>query len=720
MNKVIRWVTLGALFIIPLIPILPFVAQANSFFFPFITGKNFAFRILVEIAFAGWILLTLSHVKYRPRFSWTGALLVAFTVWMALADALAVNPEKAFWSNFERMDGWVTLIHLFMLFVVMGSMFTVDNLWKKWWYTFLSVAGIICAYGFLQVTHLLAIHQGGVRLDATFGNSDYLACYLLFAIAIAAWLAFEAKQKWLQYLLVVLAVIEVIILFLTATRGAILGFVGAAVLAALLWMVESGTKGRKAAGAALLTFLVLIGGFFLMRHQPWIQHDPTLGRIASISLSDPETHARITIWHMALEGFVQKPITGWGQEGFNYIFNKYYEPSLYGQEPWFDRAHNMYLDWLTAGGAPALLLYLGILLSAVIALYRRTVSRPERILLIAAFAAYTFQGFFVFDNLFSYVPFVALLAIAHAASSRPIQKIEKAGVVGTNTLSTIALPIVAVVLLLVLWFVNVPGMSAASDIITALTPSHSLTTNVNAFKKAYADNSFATQEITEQLVSFTENEISSPDVAMADKQALFSYAIEKVQGLVAQTPNDARIRLEFALLLRAGSDYGDALKQAQAAEQLSPAKQSIIIEEGIDQLEVKNLPAAKAAFTKAYQLDKSFPDLASYAAAGYIFGGDLAMGKSILLQALGTTTATQEILLVAYYQTKDYTDLISATQLKVIQSNNSAASEYAYAEALANGGLLAAARAEVQKAIAEHPTTAAQGSHILQQMSTMK
>ena len=64
---------------------------------------------------------------------------------------------------------------------------------------------------------------------------------------------------------------------------------------------------------------------------------------------------------MAIKGFIEKPILGWGQEGFNFVFNKYYDPRMYTQEPWFDRAHNTYLDWLIVGGALGLLSYLAII-----------------------------------------------------------------------------------------------------------------------------------------------------------------------------------------------------------------------------------------------------------------------------------------------------------------------------------------------------------------------
>ena len=68
MNQFLKgmiWVCLG---------IVPFLAWlvADSMFFPFITGKNFLFRVLVEVALACWALLMLREPGYRVR----GSLLV--------------------------------------------------------------------------------------------------------------------------------------------------------------------------------------------------------------------------------------------------------------------------------------------------------------------------------------------------------------------------------------------------------------------------------------------------------------------------------------------------------------------------------------------------------------------------------------------------------------------------------------------------------------------
>ena len=118
-------VVMVALFLLPFIPFL--VTAEGSFLvgggwlFPFITGKNFAFRILVEIAVVFWLLLALVDKSYRPRFSWLLPALASLVGIMLVANLFGEHPPSSFWSVLERMDGYVTLIHWVLLTVVLGS-----------------------------------------------------------------------------------------------------------------------------------------------------------------------------------------------------------------------------------------------------------------------------------------------------------------------------------------------------------------------------------------------------------------------------------------------------------------------------------------------------------------------------------------------------------------------------------------------------------------------
>jgi O-antigen ligase/Flp pilus assembly protein TadD len=709
MKDLARWAVYVPLFIIPFLPLY----IANDLFFPFITGKGFAFRILVEIAFAGWAVLALADPKYRPRFSWTFVLYSAFVAWMFVADAFAVNPHKAFWSNFERMEGWVTLIHVFLFFVVSSAVLSTDKLWRSWWLTFISASALVSAYCLLQLSGAIAIHQGGVRVDGTFGNAAYLAAYLLFALAVTLWQGI-ASRGLLRYSLYALAAIQVVLIFFTATRGAIIGLVGAAAIAAILWAVEAGGRPRKAAIGVFIAVIVLAGGFYLVRGSAFVQSEPTLARISSIGPADLQV--RSTLWRMALEGVAARPITGWGQEGFNYVFDAYYKPSLYTQEPWFDRAHNVFFDWLVAGGIPALLLFLATLASALYALYRGGATREERVLLVAALVAYGIQGVVVFDNLFTYVPLAAILATAHAISSRPYKKLEALPALSAMNMQ-IAMPVAAVAAVALVWVVNVPNIAAASELVRAISiSSNDISPNIILFQKVLGEPTFAKQEVREQLMMFTNNVASQQQGTSPALTQLLTFSLGELGKEVAAEPKDARIRLEYALGYRVAGDYTNALTQIGIAHDLSPKKQAILLEQGFDYWQSGQFARARDSFQQAYELDTSFPQLAAYAAAGDIIAGDLAAGKLLLMEKTGTTTITNEALILAYFQAKDYDDLILVLEQQVREQNGAATAHFRLAAAYNAAGRFAEARLEIQKAIAEHPETATQAADFLKKI----
>ena len=718
-KNIARWIALGALFLITLTPLL----ISDHYFFPFITGKAFFFRILVEIAVCAWAVLAFLDKEYRPRFSWVGVAVLAFVVWMFVADAFAINALKAFWSNFERMEGWILLIHLLGLFVVMSSVLRVEKKWRAWFITSLGVSVIMCAYSLLQLDGILSIHQGSSRIDATLGNSAYLAIYFLFNVFIALWLAFSEsasrRTQWLKWSLIGLAVVEAVLIFFTETRGAILGLLGGLALAAGLAVCTSGKKVRKIAFTSLAILFVLIGCFYAARNSSFVQSNHVLQRVASISLSDGQT--RFTIWHMAFQGALERPLTGWGQEGFNYVFNKYYDPSLYQQEPWFDRAHNAFIDWLTAGGLPAFLLYLSLFGSAFALLWRSSgLSRPERILLTAVLAGYACHNLFVFDNLYSYAYFFAILAFIDSRVGRPIEQFEKMPVIKTEDGLNYALPIATVVAGALIWFVNVPGMQVAGKLINALSPA-SIETNLAVFEDLAAHPSFATQEVREQMVSFALSVVQNPKATDAEKQKATSLAITEMQKQVVTYPLDAREHLQLAFAYRAVGDMEKALEETKAAIVLSPKKEEFWIEAGATEWELGDVKAAQTDFNTAYALGgKQFPSLATYAAAGDIVAGDPTTAKQVLLDAFGTTAVDSNVLAVAYYRAKDWPQLIAFWKLRAETPGASLETWFSLASAYYVSGDSVGAIKTIHSAVAQYPEAASSGAAAISQIESGK
>lgn len=706
------WVALGALFLVPFMPLMVF----DSFFFPFITSKAFYFRILIEVAVAAWIVLIFLDRKYRPRFSWLGAGVLAFVAWMFIADAFAISAAKAFWSNFERMEGWMLLIHLLGFFFVASSILRVEKKWRAWFLTSLGVSVILSGYALLQLNGTLAIHQGSTRIDATLGNSAYFAIYLLFSVFVALWLALTERLAWLKWSLVALAALETILLFFTETRGTIVGLVLAGTLAVLLSLLTANKRARRLAAGAFALILISIGGFYFIRESSFVQDNHVLQRIASISLD--ALQVRLAIWNMAFQGALERPLTGWGQEGFNYIFNKYYDPSLYAQEPWFDRAHNAFIDWLVAGGLPALFLYLSLFGFALLLLWRSPeLSLPERIALTGALVGYGIHNLFVFDNLSSYVYFFAILALIDSQVARPIARLECAPELTKEHGMTTVLPVAIVLTVALVWYVNVPGIKAATKLITAITPSSAgIDTNIVEFEELTAHPAFAVQEIREQLISFAASAVQSSQVTNEQKQRIVSLAITEMQKQIKAYPLDARERLQLAYIYRVIGDGANALEQIEVAKELSPRKEAILIEAGIVEWDRGNVEAARGNFNAAYQLGLEFPALAEYAAAGNIAVGDIATADSILQDAFGTTSVDSDILAVAYYRAKKWSRLIDMWKLRVEKPGASVQSWFSLAAVYYTTGDKVNAIKTINAATTLFPDAASAGASAIAQI----
>jgi len=422
---------------------------------------------------------------------------------------------------------------------------------------------------------------------------------------------------------------------------------------------------------------------------------------------------------MAFQGVAERPLTGWGQEGFNYIFNKYYDPVLHQQEPWFDRAHNAFIDWLTAGGLPAFLLYLSLFASAITLLWRSSeLSRPERIALTAALVGYAIHNLFVFDNLYSYVYFFAILALIDSQVARPVRQLEEAPVLRSEEGITYALPIAVAAGLVLIWTINAPGMQTASKLIVALSPSSAgISSNITAFEDLSAHPTFAAQEVREQLVNLAATVVRSSQASNADKQRVVTLAVGEMQKQLNAYPLDTREHLQLSYVYRAAGQSAEALKEVQKALLLSPKKEAIWVEAGVTEWDLGNAKEAQTDFNTAYALGRQFQDLAGYAAAGDIVAGDTATANKILLDTFGTATVDSDILAAAYYHVKDWQSLIALWNLRVNKPSANAQTWFGLAASYYVAGDSANAIKTINTAIKLYPDAAASGEAAIAQIT---
>ena len=579
-----------------LIFIIPFLSLwiATSLYFPYITGRNFAFRILIEIALVLWAGLIILKKEYRPRLTPILTAVLIFAAIVGLADLLGVNPYKSFWSNFERMEGYITILHLTAYFLMLTSILRT----KKEWLTFFNlfvIAGVFVGfYGVLQKLGLKASIQGGeARIDGTIGNPTYLAAYLILIITLAFILFFNAKERWKKYLYGSVILFNFLILYFTASRGPVLGMGVAIILFSILYLIifrkDTKEKVGKRAALSLLVLAILVPTVFLViKDQEWVQSNLVLSRFATLSFFEKTVKSRFMIWGVSWKAFKERPILGWGQENYLQAFSKYYNPKLFDQEPWFDRSHNIVLDWSVNAGILGLASYLSLFMflfvEVIRAMRKNLVNKKEGLILITAPVAYFFQNLFVFDNLNTYLLFFALLAYVNTLRNMPEFTNNQPGADKDASLSLSSAGVALLVILPIIYFANVKPLQQARGIIGALIATTNTVDPVGLtlknFQKTLSRHAFGDTEVLEQFAQTARTLMDQNSIDQETRLKYLNVVLPELENYLIRFPNDIRVRLFLADVYQSAvsldrSFLSKARDHFKTALELSPTKQQI-------------------------------------------------------------------------------------------------------------------------------------------------
>jgi len=744
-TQALRWSIIGGVFAIPVV--LPFIVSATMFF-PYITGKNFTFRIIVELIFAAWVLLAFYEPRYRPRFSWVLSAIVLFLVIVGLADLFGVNSFKSFWSNFERMEGYIALLHLFAYFLVASTVLNTEKLWTAFWYCSLGVSVAIAFIGLKPVLGALSQINHLPRIDATFGNPIYLAVYCLFHIFIALVLMNRWRgTHWHQVILGAVALLHIITMVLTMTRGTVLGFVGGAVITTVLVaLLERERKAlRGVAVGALVALVLVVSGAYLVKDTEWAKTTPVVSRFTQMSLGEGTINARFMNWGMAWEGVKESPLLGYGQDNYEYVFSKHFDPMMYGQEPWFDRTHNIVFDWLIAAGFAGLIAYFLIPTALLTHLWvidpherrwswRSLVSfsalrtlmekrddafpATERALWTGLLAAYTFHNLFVFDNIISYILYFSVLAYLHMRVTEGHAPLWEGWEIRRETVTAVALPVVLVAGGVVLWYVNMPGIQTSKLLISALMPQERLADgrvvpvspeqSLEYYQQALAVNQLGRQEVREQLAQRAAQIARAEGVSNETKKAYMDLAVAEVEREATRNADSARIALFLGSTYVSAGRMEDAERAFERALELTPTKQTAIFQLA----EVKGYNAKQQEsvelFKRAYELVPEYDDARTFYAASLIRSGRDKEAVDLLTERYGTAAVDDERLYRAWTQAKRYDVVATLLEARIEKNPDDLQQRISLAAAYKELGRVPEAVALLEKIKVDHPEYAEQ------------
>ncbi len=654
----------------------PFIVT-SSMYFPFITGKAFYFRIIVELIFGLWVILAFFDESVRPKLTWLSGAMLAFIAIPLLGVVFGVNTTDSIWSNFERMIGWITILHFGMLFAAAGHAIKAKH-WHWFFYLSLAISVVIGIIGLNEIPDT-------DRVDATLGNPIYLAMYSLFHAFLAGYYLIGRIKKavqdnisllidWQSYIFSLLGAFNLIVLYFTGTRGAIVGLLAGLFVTSLVIAVfqKSRPLVRKFAMAGVILPVIAVGLFLGFRDTEFVQNQPVLGRFAQIDLQEGNAGSRIDTWQIGLEGYTERPLVGWGIGNFNYVFDKYYKPAMHDDAQWFDRAHNVLVEWLVAAGPLGLLAYLSLFGAAVFLLWRdpedgEQFSVSERAILVGLLTSYLVQNLFVFDHLVSYIMFALFLAWLHARSKSDYQW-EHLAFEPTPAGRAWASTGVAILTIVLAFSWNYAGFSQATTLIDGLQErgqaqqlqaqtqrgqqaQQLYEQGLTSFKEAIDYRAMGTQEARERLnqaaISVAQTNGTTSQIA----RDYFAAASTNMQAQINEEPKDLRHHVFFGDLYMGYDQPQQAIEQYEIAKQESGGqKQSILFSLGEAYRAAGQEEKALAQFRQAYELPTEFDDVAIRYAAELIRSDEIEQSDQVLEEHFGTTTVANNRLIQAYEQ----------------------------------------------------------------------
>lgn len=439
---------------------------------------------------------------------------------------------------------------------------------------------------------------------------------LLFAFGLHAislvWFFLRKRILVGALVLILVGASDLYWLYVSQTRGAMLGLVGSLAALSVLYAVTGPRKPvRWAAAAVLIAVLSVSATVWIKRESAWVQGHPALARFARLSVQDLLS-ARFWAWKASARAMLERPVLGWGLENYSFGFDRNFPPQIidtWESMPWFDRAHNIFLDiGTTTGflGLAAFLVLYGLIFISLFRRWLRTKDAARSLLIAALLLAYVLQGLAIFDTINSDV--ILYLVLAY------VLRLDQDGETRTGELplkapapisgrGSLCIAGSAVLLLPAFWFLvwtpfesnlllnQAIAYSRENDIRSKTVKIRFGQPLLDMYRGASDYQTMGRYRVREEFADYVSELLVSKDAPEADKLAAAGQAIEMLQQSVEQEPRSARHRSYLASIVNravglfrrsspatAQSLLEKNLELLKTAQQLSPNRPQLYFE----------------------------------------------------------------------------------------------------------------------------------------------
>jgi len=535
----------------------------EKLYFPYVTGKQLYFNILIEVLLWLWFYLILKYPQNRPRLSLVGWSLSIWLFVLLLSSLFGVDFNLSFWGDTERMLGWFSLAHFFAFYLILITVFKNKKDWLFLLNGSVLSAVILSVYAFLNYDG--AKFQGNVNMTSnisTLGNATYVAGVMLFNFFFVFYLWTISKDYLLKAWYVLAQILILAGFFYADVSGSQVALVAGLFVFGLIVGILSKSKRTKIYSLASAGCLLLILILSLVFRQAPIFDNNRVGKVLrEFSSSNVSLNARTFAWRAGWQGFLEKPVLGWGWGNFAMPFDKFFDAGLYNWTPneeYYDRAHDMPIEMLATAGLLGLLAYLAIFVAIVTVLIRawrqQKIKSSVLAIVMAVFVAYFIHNLAVFDSLANFVCLIISLALVdYLINQEATPKEIKSKFNLDSWAGVVILALVSLLTIFLIYSVNVKSIKMLSAGVEAIQAWYSGNSEkaLDGYQKTFAYKSPLDRDLRQLFVGLT---ISTP-------QGLSRATSGQIETFLGSELAGSRANLEFNPL-----DYTTLIHHAQLLE----------------------------------------------------------------------------------------------------------------------------------------------------------
>jgi O-antigen ligase len=303
-------------------------------------------EIGAALLFVWWGLLFALGIARSVRWNWLLVPVAAFLAGVFLQYFTGIT-AAAFLTKIEILR----LSALAILFFLAIQAFESLENWHGFAWFLLVLGFLVSVLGILQhftfngkLYWFRELHYGGIPFGPYVNRNHFAGLIELIVPTGLSILVLRAENRERMPLLVVLTLVPMGALFLSASRGGLVGFVLELVLLIALSLLRGRGRRQLLAGgiASVLVVLVLTGGFVV-----WLGAGGTLDRFETYRRLEVSEGRRTEIFKDSWRIFVDHPLLGTGAGTLQAVFPKY--ETLY-DGTMVTHSHNDYVEALAETG----------------------------------------------------------------------------------------------------------------------------------------------------------------------------------------------------------------------------------------------------------------------------------------------------------------------------------------------------------------------------------